>query len=74
MAVKSKYSNEQVEQLIMQLLTVLDNANAKADLSLMVLGNAATTIINNNVAPSQRRQVAASFASALNSSINIGLH
>ena len=74
MAIKSKYSNKQVEDLIMQLLTVLDNSNAKADLSLMALGNAATTIINNNVAPSQRKQVATSFASALNSSINIELH
>lgn len=74
MAVKSKYSNEQVENLIMQLLTVLENENAKADLSLMALGNAATTIINNNVASSQRKQVAASFANALNSSINIELH
>jgi uncharacterized protein YejL (UPF0352 family) len=74
MAVKSKYSNEQVEQLIMQLLTVLDNENAKADLSLMVLGNAATTIINNNVPPSQRKQVATSFASALNASISVDLH
>ena len=74
MAVKSKYSNEQVEQLIMQLLTVLDNDNAKADLSLMALGNAATTIINTNVPPSQRKQVATSFANALSSSISVDLH
>ena len=74
MAVKSKYSNKQVEDLIMQLLTVLDNADAKADLSLMALGNAATTIINNNVASSQRKQVAASFGNALNSSISVDLH
>lgn len=74
MAIKSKYSNERVEHLIMQLLTVLDNDQAKADLSLMALGNAATTIINNNVAPSQRAQVAASFANALKSSIHVDLH
>ncbi|NRA83263.1 MAG: DUF1414 domain-containing protein [Gammaproteobacteria bacterium] len=74
MAVKSKYTNKQVEDLITQLLTVLDNAEAKADLSLMVLGNAATTIINNNVAPSQRTQVALSFGNALKSSIKVELH
>ncbi|NRA61967.1 MAG: DUF1414 domain-containing protein [Psychrobium sp.] len=74
MAVNSKYSNEEVENLIMQLLTVLENSNAKADLSLMALGNAATSVINNRVSPTQRRHVAASFASALSNSIDIKMH
>ena len=74
MAVKSKYTNEQVESLIMQLLTVLENSNAKADLSLMALGNAATSIINNSVSPAQRKHVAASFAQALSNSIDVKLH
>ncbi|MDP2561718.1 DUF1414 domain-containing protein [Psychrobium sp. 1_MG-2023] len=74
MAVNSKYTNEQVENLIMQLLTVLENSDAKADLSLMALGNAATSIINNNVSPSQRKHVAASFAKALESSVQVDLH
>lgn len=74
MAVNSKYTNEQVESLIMQLLTVLENSDAKADLSLMALGNAATSVINNSVSASQRKHVAASFAKALQSSIDVELH
>ena len=74
MAVKSKYTNEQVESLIMQLLTVLENSNAKADLSLMALGNAATSVINNSVSATQRKHVAASFANALENSVKIELH
>lgn len=74
MAVNSKYTNEQVESLIMQLLTVLENSQSKADLSLMALGNAATSVINNSVSPAQRKQVAASFAKALESSVEIDLH
>jgi uncharacterized protein YejL (UPF0352 family) len=74
MAVNSKYTNEQVESLIMQLLTVLENSHAKADLSLMALGNAATSVINNSVGVSQRKHVAASFAKALESSIDAKMH
>ncbi len=74
MAVNSKYSNEQVESLILQLLTVLENSNAKADLSLMALGNAATSVINNSVSVSQRKHVAASFAKALENSVEVELH
>jgi len=74
MAVNSKYTNEQVESLIMQLLTVLETNKSKADLSLMALGNAATSVINNSVSASQRKHVAASFAKALESSIDVELH
>jgi len=74
MAVNSKYTNEQVESLIMQLLTVLENNRSKADLSLMALGNAATSVINNSVSASQRKHVAASFAKALEGSIDVELH
>lgn len=74
MAVNSKYTNEQVESLIMQLLTVLETNKSKADLSLMALGNAATSVINNSVSASQRKHVAASFAKALESSVEVELH
>ncbi|MBF3313985.1 DUF1414 domain-containing protein, partial [Leptospira borgpetersenii serovar Hardjo-bovis] len=39
------------------------------DLSLMVLGNMVTNVINNSVAPAQRKTLARSFAEALQSSI-----
>ncbi|MGB0898844.1 MAG: DUF1414 domain-containing protein, partial [Psychrobium sp.] len=38
------------------------------------LGNAATSVINNSVSPAQRKQVAASFAKALENSVEIELH
>ena len=57
----SRYSDEQVEQLLAELLNVLEKHKAPTDLSLMVLGN---------MAPAQRQAIANSFARALQSSIN----
>ena len=39
-------------------------------LSLLVLGNMVTTLINTRIAPAQRQAIANSFARALQSSIN----
>lgn len=66
----SRYSNEQVEQLLAELLNVLEKHKAPTDLSLMVLGNMVTNLINISIAPAQRQAIANSFASALQSSIN----
>ena len=40
------------------------------DLSLMVLGNMVTNLINTSIAPAQRQAIANSFARALQSSVN----
>ena len=74
MAGNSKYTNEPGESLSMKVLTVLENSQSKADLSLMALGNAATSVINNSVSPAQRKHVAASFAKALENSVEVDLH
>ncbi|EFW5511233.1 DUF1414 domain-containing protein [Shigella flexneri] len=66
----SRYSNEQVEQLLAELLNVLEKHKAPTDLSLMVLGNMVTNLINTSIAPAQRQAITNSFASALQSSIN----
>ena len=66
----SRYSDEQVEQLLAELLNVLEKHKAPTDLSLMVLGNMVTNLINSSVAPAQRQAIAHSFARALQSSIN----
>ncbi|EEZ3300646.1 YejL family protein [Escherichia coli] len=67
----SRYSDEQVEQLLAeQLLNVLEKHKAPTDLSLMVLGNMVTNLINTSIAPAQRQAIANSFARALQSSIN----
>ncbi|EFD6076429.1 YejL family protein [Escherichia coli] len=66
----SRYSDEQVEQLLAELLNVLEKHKAPTDLSLMVLGNMVTNLINTSIAPAQRQAIAKSFARALQSSIN----
>ncbi|ELY5814417.1 YejL family protein [Cronobacter turicensis] len=65
----SRYSDEHVEELLTELASVLSKHKAPTDLSLMVLGNMVTNVINNNVAPAQRKTLARSFAEALQSSI-----
>lgn len=66
----SRYSDEHVEQLLNEMLNVLEKHKAPTDLSLMVLGNMVTNLINTSVAPAQRQAIAKSFARALQSSIN----
>ncbi|WP_432453436.1 MULTISPECIES: DUF1414 domain-containing protein [unclassified Agarivorans] len=70
MAIVSKYSTEQVEQLLNDVLKVVNNHNVTTDLALMVLGNATTCLINQRVAPEQRKTLAEGFSKALKSSIS----
>lgn len=65
----SRYSDEHVEQLLSELANVLEKHKAPTDLSLMVLGNMVTNLINTSVAPAQRQAIAKSFAQALQSSV-----
>ncbi|MDO1920458.1 YejL family protein, partial [Escherichia coli] len=62
-------SDELVEQLLAELLNVLEKHKAPTDLSLMVLGNIVTNLINTSIAPAQRQALAQSFALALQSSM-----
>ncbi|MCU6665188.1 MAG: YejL family protein [Silvania sp.] len=66
----SRYSDEHVELMLSELLNVLEKHKAPTDLSLMVLGNMVTNLINTSVAPAQRQAIAKSFAQALQSSVN----
>ena len=65
----SRYSDEHVEQLLSELTSVLETHKAPVDLSLMVLGNMVTNLINTSVAPAQRKALSQSFAKALQASI-----
>ncbi|MDN5681509.1 MAG: YejL family protein [Ewingella sp.] len=65
----SRYSDEHVEQILSELATVLEKHRAPTYLSLMVLGNMVTNLINTSVAPTQRKAIAGSFAGALQASI-----
>ncbi|TKB52760.1 YejL family protein [Ferrimonas aestuarii] len=70
MAILSKYSNDEVETLLNQLILVLEKNETPTDLALMVLGNCATDIINRNVAPGSRKRLAEQFGQALLASID----
>ncbi|EPK9179237.1 YejL family protein [Serratia marcescens] len=65
----SHYSDEHVEQLLSELVNVLEKHHTPTDLSLMVLGNMVTNLINTSVAPAQRKTLARSFAEALQASV-----
>ncbi|GAA4873675.1 YejL family protein [Ferrimonas pelagia] len=69
MAIVSKYSNEQVETLLSELLGVMEKHNAPTDLALMALGNTATVIINGKIAQPHRAAIAEQFAKALSASV-----
>ncbi|MTH48854.1 YejL family protein [Intestinirhabdus alba] len=66
----SRYSDEHVEQLLTEMLNVLEKHKAPTDLSLMVLGNMVTNLINTSIAPAQRQAIANSFTRALHASVS----
>jgi len=49
-----RYSDERVDQLLSELISVLEVHRTSTDLSLMVLGNMVNNLINTSVAPAQR--------------------
>ncbi|QDE30790.1 MULTISPECIES: YejL family protein [Shewanella] len=69
MAIQSKYTNTQVEALISELLAVLAKHQAPTDLSLMVLGNCVTHLLDKKVPNESRQKVAEQFAKALTQSV-----
>ncbi|MCL1049189.1 YejL family protein [Shewanella abyssi] len=69
MAIKSKYSNTQVESIIAELLAVLEKHQSPTDLSLMVLGNCVTHLLQNKVPAESRTVVTEQFAKALSQSV-----
>ncbi|MAD05464.1 MAG: hypothetical protein CMK65_17845 [Pseudoalteromonas sp.] len=69
MPIISKYSNEQVEQIVDQLIDVLTEHKAPVDLSLMCLGNSITHILKEHVPSEKRQTVADNFAKALAQSV-----
>ncbi|WP_147198894.1 YejL family protein [Pantoea sp. MBD-2R] len=66
----SRYSDDRVEKLLAEMVNVLEKDKAPTDLSLMVLGNMVTNLINTSVSPAQRRTLARSFAEALQASVH----
>lgn len=74
MPIISKYSNDQVETLVNELLTVLDKQSAGMELSLLAIGNLVTFLINERLPVTQRETIASSFARALQQSVRQERH
>ncbi|MGF1741645.1 YejL family protein [Vibrio profundum] len=74
MPITSKYTDNQVEQILAEVASVLKKHEASPELSLMIAGNIATNIINQNIAAAQRKEIADKFAQALMSSLEITTH
>ncbi|MDE9567052.1 YejL family protein, partial [Xenorhabdus bovienii] len=51
----SRYSDEKVEHLLTELVNVFEKNHTPTDLTLMVLGNMVTNLINTSIAPAQRK-------------------
>lgn len=69
MPINSKYSNEQVETLIGDLLAVLTRHEASIELSLMCLGNTASHIISSQIPKAQQQNVIETFNQALSATV-----
>lgn len=65
----SRYNDEQIETMLAELAAVLEKHQAPTDLSLMVLGNMITHLLNTRVSSAQRESLAKSFAQALQASV-----
>ncbi|KUI98712.1 YejL family protein [Vibrio sp. MEBiC08052] len=74
MPITSKYSDQQIETILTEIAAVFDKHDASPDLVLMIAGNIATNVLNQNVAEIQRKAIAEKFAQALISSIDSTIH
>ena len=70
MPIQSKYSSQKIETILDQVMDVLHDNDVSVDLSLMVLGNSITHVINSQVPVSQRKTISEKFVKALSASIN----
>lgn len=66
---QSKFKDNQVNVILNDIVTVLERHQATTDLSLIVLGNMVTHLLNNNVGKQQRKVLAQAFSDALTQSI-----
>ena len=71
MPIQSKYSSKQIETILDQVMDVLHDNEVSVDLSLMILGNSITHVINSQVSTSQRKAIGDKFVKALSASINL---
>ena len=70
MPIQSKYSSQKIETILDEVMEVLHKHDVSVDLSLMVLGNSITHIMNSQVPVSKRKEISDKFVKALSGSIN----
>ncbi len=69
MPIVSKYSAEQQDQLLSQVLDIFESQEIPVDLCLMTLGNAVSNVIGRGVPANKRQQVAEQFSRVLLQSV-----
>lgn len=69
MPIISKYSNEEINNLVDELFTLIQNKKIPVDLALIALGNTVSNVIDSNVPEKQKKAIAQSFSEALLSSL-----
>jgi hypothetical protein len=74
MPIISKYSNDEINNLVEEIISTIQKQKAPVDLALIAMGNAVSNIIEDNVAEQARAEIAKSFADALVSSIKDSAH
>ena len=65
----SRYTNAEFETLMNKVILTLEENDAGRDLSLMVLGNVSTHILQTQVSPDKREAMADQFANVLKKSV-----
>lgn len=68
MPIKSKYSNQEFEALMQDILVAIDKNKADRDLSIMALGNVLATIFSYQVSDKDRPLMVQQFCSVLEKS------
>ncbi|MDG6895930.1 YejL family protein [Volucribacter amazonae] len=69
MAKTSKYTDQQINNILAEMIAVLEKHQASVDLSLILLGNMTSNLLINNVGEQQRIALAQAFAKALLNSV-----
>lgn len=65
MAQQSKYSDQQINAILQDMVAVLEKHQVSTDLALMVLGNMTTHILTTRVGKAQGEVLAEAFSNAL---------
>lgn len=69
MPIISKYSNDEINNLVDEILNLVQDKKVPVDLALIALGNTVSNVIDGNIPQAQKAAIAKSFSDALLASI-----